>query len=80
MPRCRLNAAISWVLEEQVPVLGPLTVPGHTVPRAGLACVPASTGTTSPPVQNWKCHLQWGQKQQQRSNRVPVAKGELVLP
>ena len=84
MPSHCLNAAMSWVLEEEAPVMGPLTAPGHTVPLAELACVPAGTGTTSLPVpsrwQRWKCHLQWGQKQQQCSNRVPIPKGKLVLP
>lgn len=36
--RC-LSAVKSWVLEEE----GPFTAPGHTVPLAGLARVPAAS-------------------------------------
>lgn len=60
MPLHCLKAATSWVLEEEAPIMGPLTAPSRTVPLAGLASVPASTGTTSLPVmsswQRWKCH------------------------
>lgn len=72
------------MLEEEAPITAPLTTPGHTMPLAGLAHVPTSMGTTLLLVpscwQRWKCHLQWGQKQQQCSNRVPLPKGKLVLP
>ncbi|XP_035745507.1 transmembrane protein 211 [Egretta garzetta] len=41
MPLHCLKAATSWVLEEEAPIMGPLTAPSRTVPLAGLASVPA---------------------------------------
>lgn len=76
MPRRCLNAASSWVLEEQAPIQGPLTVPG----RAGTCpCQYRDHLTASAiPLAELEMSPAMGTAAVKQSGAIP--KGKLVLP